>query len=92
MSAEHEMIDLGDHDPQSVSSGGTAPDRVMAKGKVNGRLVATFVVGLVLGGVAVSELRDAREERQRSTSISLVAFVASGGSGGGDSGGVYQMA
>ncbi|MFF5219396.1 hypothetical protein [Micromonospora sp. NPDC000442] len=29
---------------------------------------------------------------QQSTSVSLVAFVASGGSGGGDSEGVYQMA
>ncbi|MFB6398488.1 hypothetical protein [Polymorphospora lycopeni] len=59
---------------------------------MNVRLIAAFVVGVVLGGVAVSQLRDSREEREQNSSISLVAFVASGGSGGGDARGVYQMA
>ncbi|WP_146017411.1 hypothetical protein [Verrucosispora sp. ts21] len=92
MSAERGFIDLGDHDHQSLSSGRPAPDRVTGRRKMGVRLVAAFVVGMVLGGVAVNQLRDSREERERNSSISLVAFVASGGSGGGDARGIYQMA
>ncbi|MDZ5447886.1 hypothetical protein U2F26_35210 [Micromonospora sp. 4G57] len=81
MSAEHKVIDLDEHDHQPAESGGTTPDRHMGRWKLNVRLVAAFVVGVVLGGVGVSELRDSREERERSASVSLVAFPASAGSG-----------
>ncbi|WP_432049842.1 hypothetical protein [Verrucosispora sp. NA02020] len=42
--------------------------------------------------VAVTRLRDSREERKKNSSISLVAFVASSGSGGGNAEGFYQLA
>ncbi|MFI7081784.1 hypothetical protein ACIBO1_31285 [Micromonospora sp. NPDC049903] len=86
------MIDLDGHDHRPTSSGGSVPAGAVARRKMNARLAAVFVVGMVLGGVGVSQLRDSREARERDSSISLVAFVASGGSGGGNTEGVFQMA
>ncbi|MFU8854950.1 hypothetical protein ACNAW0_28870 [Micromonospora sp. SL1-18] len=93
MSAEHEVIDLDEHDHRPAESGGTTPDRLVIRRKMNVRLVAAFVVGAVLGGVGVSELRDSRDERERNASVSLVAFPAYSGSGGSgsDGPGVIQM-
>lgn len=76
MSAEREVIDLDDHDNRSAV-GSVAPDRLVASRKTIVRLVAAFVVGGVLGGLGVSELRDSREERERTASVALVAFPAS---------------
>ncbi|SCG55541.1 hypothetical protein [Micromonospora inositola] len=80
MSAEHEVIDLDEHDHPPAESGGTTPDRLGARRKMNVRLVAAFVVGAVLGGVGVSGLRDSRDERERNASVSLVAFPEYSGS------------
>lgn len=55
------------------------------------RLVAALVVGVVLGGVGVNELRNSREERERNAAVSLVAFPASISSGGSDVTGVLEM-
>ncbi|MCW3818610.1 hypothetical protein ONA91_29645 [Micromonospora sp. DR5-3] len=77
MPAEHEVIDLDEHDHRPAESGGITPDRLVARRKMNVRLVAAFVVGAVLGGVGVSELRDSRDERERNASVSLVAFPES---------------
>ncbi|WP_218106734.1 hypothetical protein [Micromonospora pallida] len=90
MPAEHDVIDLDEHDQRPAESSGT-PDRLMARRKTNARLVAAFVVGAVLGGVGVSELRDSRDERKRNASVSLVAFPASSSSGSSDVTGVLQM-
>ncbi|RNI03329.1 hypothetical protein EEZ25_11160 [Micromonospora aurantiaca] len=89
MSAEHNVIELDDHDRQSA--GRTAPVRLVAKRRRNVRLVAAFVVGVVLGGIGAGELRDSREERERNASVSLVAFPASVGSGGSDATGILRM-
>jgi hypothetical protein len=89
MSAEHNTIDLDKHDRQPA--GRTGPVRLVAKQRWNLRLVAALVVGVVLGGVGVGELRDWREERQRNALVSLVAFPASTGSGGADDTDVLQL-
>ncbi|MEU0080406.1 hypothetical protein ABZY58_21095 [Micromonospora tulbaghiae] len=91
MSAEREVIDLDEHIHQPAESGSATPDRRRARRWMRVRLVAAFVAGVVIGGVGVSELRDSREERQRTASVSLVAFPASGGGGGSDVKGVLQM-
>jgi hypothetical protein len=82
MSAERAVIDLDEHDHQPSEPGAPTPDRLMARRKTKVRLVAAAVVGVVLGGVGVNELRDSREERERNASVSLVAFPASIGGGG----------
>ncbi|RZU76060.1 hypothetical protein EV384_4660 [Micromonospora kangleipakensis] len=91
MSAERDVIDLDEYNDQPAEAGGASPDRLMARQKMVLRLVAAFVVGVVLGGVVVSELRDSRQQRERRSSISLVAFPASVGSGGSDGKGVLQV-
>ncbi|MFJ6196203.1 hypothetical protein [Micromonospora sp. NPDC092111] len=93
MSAVHEVIDLDEHDHRPAESGGTTPARLVARRKMNVRLVAAFVVGAVLGGVGVSELRDSRDERERNASVALVAFPTyiGGGGSGSDGPGVIQM-
>lgn len=90
MSPEH-VIDLDERVHQSAASAGATPDRRMVRRKMNARLVAAFVIGIVLGGVGVSELRDSREERERNASVSVVAFPASVGGGGSDVKGVFQV-
>ncbi|MEV4658784.1 hypothetical protein [Micromonospora sp. NPDC049301] len=91
MSAEHNVIDLDEHDPQPALSDGTVSVRLVTKRKWNVRLVAAFVVGVVLGGIGVGELRDSREERERNASVSLVAFPASAAGGGSDAMGILWM-
>ncbi|MET8912578.1 hypothetical protein [Micromonospora sp. NPDC004551] len=91
MSAEHEVIDLEERDHRPAESGGTTPDRLVARRMMNVRLVAAFVVGAVLGGFGVSELRDSRDERERNASVSLVAFPEHSGSGRWDITAVLQM-
>lgn len=91
MSAGREVIDLDEHYYEPVEAGGANPDRLMVRRKINVRLVAAFVVGVVLGGVGVSELRDSREDRERNAAVSLVAFPASTRSASSDVTGVGQM-
>ncbi|MFU8870858.1 hypothetical protein [Micromonospora sp. SL4-19] len=91
MSAEREVIDLDEHNHQSATVGNVVPDRLLARRKMSVRLVAAFVVGVVLGGFGVNELRDSREERERNASVALVAFPASIAGGGSDVPGVLQM-
>ncbi|GGM48201.1 hypothetical protein GCM10011608_36270 [Micromonospora sonchi] len=90
MSAEHEAIDLDEDDQQSVEVG-SVPDRLISRRRMSVRLVAAFLLGVVLGGFGVSELWGSREERERNASVALVAFPASIGSGGSDVPGVLQM-
>ncbi|MGW5012617.1 hypothetical protein ACWEOR_10965 [Micromonospora chalcea] len=82
------MIDLDEDSRQPAVD---SPDRLMRSSRMGVRLVAVFLVGAVLGGVGVNELRDSQEERERATSVSLVAIPVSAGSGGGDVKGVFQM-
>jgi hypothetical protein len=91
MSAEREVIDLDEHNHQPTAAGSVVPDRLLARRKMSVRLVAAFVVGGVLGGFGVSEMRDSREERERNASAALVAFPASIAGGGSDVPGVLQM-
>lgn len=91
MPAENDVIDLDSHNHQPAKPDGAAPGRLPSRGKLKVRLVAAFVVGMVLGGIGVSELRDSRDERERNAAISLVAFPASVSSGGSDTTGILEM-
>ncbi|MFU8875432.1 hypothetical protein [Micromonospora sp. SL4-19] len=76
------MIDLDEHNHQPAESGSTAHDRLVIRQKFAVRLVAVFVVGVVLGGFGVSQLRDSRDQRERNAVVALVAVpqAAMGGS------------
>ncbi|MFU8852820.1 hypothetical protein ACNAW0_17805 [Micromonospora sp. SL1-18] len=76
------MIDLDEHNHQPAESGTTTPDRLTARQKMVLRLVAAFLVGVVLGGFGVSQLRDARDQRERNAVVALVALPQSTNSGG----------
>lgn len=91
MSEKRDVIDLDEHDHEPAESGGATPGGLVVRRRMKVRLVAVFVVGVVLGGVGVSDLRDSREERERNVSVSLVAFPASTRSAGSDVKGVLQM-
>ncbi|MET8550897.1 hypothetical protein ABZ356_10370 [Micromonospora zamorensis] len=91
MSAEREVIDLDEHNHRSTAAGSVVSDRLLTRRKVSVRLVAAFVVGGILGGFGVSELRDSREERERNASVALVAFPASIAGVGSDVPGVLQL-
>src|SRR3954468_7546019 len=88
MLAEHGVIDLDEDNRQPA---GCTPDRVIRWPTMVVRLVAALLVGAVLGGVGVNELRDSHEDRDRAASVSLVALPASVGSGGSDVKGVLQL-
>ncbi|MEU8073165.1 hypothetical protein AB0B20_25755 [Micromonospora sp. NPDC049151] len=87
MLAERGVIDLDEDGRQSAVD---RPDRLMRRSRVV-RLVAALLIGAVLGGVGVNELRKSQEERDRVRSVSLVAIPVSAGTGGGDVKGVFQM-
>ncbi|MEU8312023.1 hypothetical protein [Micromonospora sp. NPDC048887] len=88
MLAERGVIDLDEDGRQSAVD---RPDRLMRRSKMVVRLVAVFLIGAVLGGVGVNELRNSQEERNRVGSVSLVAIPVSAGGGGSDVKGVFQM-
>ncbi|WBB91999.1 hypothetical protein [Verrucosispora sp. WMMC514] len=88
MSTRREVIDLDEHDRPA---GALVPDRLLARRKMTVRLVAAFVVGGVLGGLGVNELRDSREQRERNASIALVAVPVSISGGGSEVPGVLQL-
>ncbi|MET7970301.1 hypothetical protein [Micromonospora sp. NPDC005305] len=76
------MIDLDEQGHQPADPGSTTPDRLRAGRKRTLRLAAAFVVGVVLGGFAVGELRDSRDERERNGVVALVALPVSANLGG----------
>ncbi|MEU7613140.1 hypothetical protein [Micromonospora sp. NPDC049204] len=82
------MIDLDDRDRQPAAYD---PDRLMPRSKVVVWLAAVFLVGALLGGVGVNELRASQAERERAASVSLVALPASAGGGGLDVEGVLRL-
>lgn len=65
------MIDLDEHNHVPAESGATTT-RPRAVKKAQLRLVAAFLVGSLLGGISVNELRDLREQRERIASVALV--------------------
>lgn len=75
------MIDLDEHNHQSAESGTSVHDRLVVRQKMTLRLVAAFVVGVVLGGFGVSQLRDSRDQRERNAVVAFVAFPQSADSG-----------
>ena len=85
------MIDLDEYNNQPAKVGSASPDRRMGSSKMVLRLVASFVVGVVLGGVVVSQWRDARQQREQTSSVSIVAFPASVGGGGSAGKGVLEL-
>lgn len=91
MSAEHGDIDLDQHNHELAGSSSITHNRLAARQKMVPRLVAAFVAGVVLGGIGVNELRDSREQRERTASVSLVAVPESAGSAGSDSQGIVQL-
>ncbi|MER7443393.1 hypothetical protein [Micromonospora avicenniae] len=89
MPAEREVIDLDERDQRATA--GVTDDHLLAGRRTAVQLVAAFVVGVLLGGFAVSELWGSQEERARNSSVALVAFPASIGGGGTDALGVLQL-
>ncbi|MGR6321677.1 hypothetical protein Q2K19_17310 [Micromonospora soli] len=85
------MIDLDDQNRQPAGSGTATSDRLMARRKMTLRLVAAFVVGVVLGGFGVSQLRDSRDQRERNAVVALVAVPRSANFGGSSSQGSVQL-
>ncbi|MBG6068359.1 hypothetical protein [Micromonospora ureilytica] len=69
---EHDVIDLDEHKHVPAESGATSTRRAVKKAQL--RLIAAFLVGLLLGGVSVNELRDRREQRERAASVALVVI------------------
>ena len=91
MAAEHVVIDLDEHGHEPAERSGIIRWNLANRRKVLLPLVAAFVIGVVLGGVGVGELRDSRAERERSTVVSLVALPESGFSGGFNSRGTVLL-
>ena len=85
------MIDLDEQNHQPAESGTTTPDRLTVRQKMTLRLVAAFVVGVVLGGFGVSELRDSRDQRERNAVVALVALPQSADFGGSSAQGSVQL-
>ncbi|MFG2167905.1 hypothetical protein [Micromonospora chersina] len=76
------MIDLDEQSRQPAESGTATSDRLMARRTITLRLVAAFVVGVVLGGFGVSQLRDSRDQREQNAVVALVAVPQSADFGG----------
>ena len=55
------------------------------------RLVATLTVGVVVGGLAITEIRESRERQEQDSTVALVALPASAGSGGRPPTGAAQL-
>lgn len=70
---EHGVIDLDEHNHVPAESDATTTRRRVVN-KAQLRLVAAFLVGLLLGGFSVNELRDLREQRERAASVALVVI------------------
>lgn len=68
----HNVIDLDEHKHVPAESGATSTRRAVKKAQL--RLIAAFLVGLLLGGISVNELRDRREQRERAASVALVVI------------------
>ncbi|MEU4530144.1 hypothetical protein AB0F49_18115 [Micromonospora ureilytica] len=91
MAAEHVVIDLDENGHEPAERSGITQAIAANRRKVLLQLVAAFVIGAVLGGFGVGELRDSRAQRERSTVVSLVALTESGYSGGSNSRGTVQL-
>ncbi|MCG5436229.1 hypothetical protein [Micromonospora foliorum] len=91
MAAEHVVIDLDQHGDEPADRSGITQGNVANKRTVLLQLVAAFVIGVVLGGIGVGELRDSRAQRERSTMVALVALPESGYSGGSNSRGTVRL-
>ncbi|MFI6068665.1 hypothetical protein ACIA47_25825 [Micromonospora sp. NPDC051227] len=87
------MIDLDEHehDHEPAERSGNPQGSAATRRKVLLQLGTAFVIGVVLGGIGVSELRDSRAQRERSTVVSLVALPGSGYSGGSTSRGTVLL-
>ncbi|AEB46871.1 hypothetical protein [Micromonospora maris] len=85
------MIDLDGQNHQPAETGTGTSDRPMARRKMTLRLVAALVVGVVLGGFGVSELRDSRDLRERNAVVALVALPQSANYGGSAAQGSVQL-
>ncbi|MGC5017090.1 hypothetical protein [Micromonospora sp. DT47] len=91
MSEEHGSIDLDEHNHESAGPGSIPDDRLRARQTTVLRLVAAFVAGGVLGAIGVNEMRDSREQRERTASVVLLAVPASAGSGNPNGTGLVQL-
>lgn len=90
MSADHGVINLDERDREPAGTRESRrPHPVEPKAIL--RLVAAFVVGVVLGGMGVAELQDSREQRAQAATVTLVAIAGSSGSGGVSSPGLVQL-
>ncbi|WP_410815532.1 hypothetical protein [Micromonospora sp. 050-3] len=91
MAAEHVVIDLDEPAHEPDERGGTTQRNVANRRSVLLQLVVAFVIGVVLGGIGVGELRDSRAQRERSSVVALVALPESGYSGGSNSRGTVRL-
>jgi hypothetical protein len=89
MSPECAVIDLDQHEPAERSS--ITRGHLATRRKLILRLVAAFVAGVVFGGIGVGELRDLREERERTAAVALVAIPESAKSGGSSTQGSVEL-
>ncbi|MER7589482.1 hypothetical protein ABTW72_18300 [Micromonospora sp. NPDC127501] len=91
MAAQHVVIDLDEHGHEPAERSDITHGIVANRRNVLLPLVAAFVIGVVLGGIGVGELRDSRAQRERSAVVSLVALPESGYSGGSNSRGTVVL-
>lgn len=87
---EQSTIDLDECDdaqPGGTATRGGSP----AQPQTVSRLVAVLAVGVVLGGVGVNGLRDARERQQRDSIVQLVVMPATNDGAHMESEGLAQM-
>ncbi|MEU5671545.1 hypothetical protein ABZ749_14470 [Micromonospora sp. NPDC047753] len=91
MAVEQVVIDLDEHDHESAERSAITHRNVANRRKVLLQLVAAFVIGVVLGGIGVAELRDSRAQHDRSSVVALVALPESGYSGGSNSRGIVRL-
>ncbi|WNM37037.1 hypothetical protein RMN56_17755 [Micromonospora halotolerans] len=85
------MIDLDEQGHRPAGSRSATPDRLTARRKRTVRLVAAFVAGVVLGGLAVGELHDSRAVRERNGVVALVALPVSANLGGSSAQGTVEL-
>ncbi|MEV6812966.1 hypothetical protein [Micromonospora sp. NPDC051296] len=88
MPAEPAVIDLDEHDHRVVEP--RTVTRTPRRAAVL-LLVAAFIVGVVAGGLGMTEIRDSREQRERDATVALVALPASARSGGGTPTGAVRL-
>ncbi|MEV4415799.1 hypothetical protein [Catellatospora sp. NPDC049609] len=88
MVVEHDVIDL---DALPTGHDGRAAGRARARRRTALRFAAVFTAGLVVGGVAVTVLRDQLDRQERDATVRLVASTETANLGGSGTAGHVQL-